>query len=268
MKKTLRTLLLATVAGVALFGQKQPQVKSPKEGEALQALFNATDPEARMAAAENVLTKFADTEFKVIVLQVAAESAKEKNEPARMITYGERLLEADPNNYTALMVMAKAYADQTREFDLDKNEKLAKLDKYTTAALPAIAAAQKPNPQVTDDQWKMAKQQYQAEVFQSMIKGAAVRKKYDDVIGKLRETSAAEPDNYFAMALLGQAYQQSGKSDDAIATLDKVAASAADPQIKQFAASIRKQAAESKAKSGGAAAPAATPAPTPAAPKP
>lgn len=47
---------------------KQPQVKGPKESEAIQAMFASQDPDARIAAAMNLVTKFSETDFKAIAL--------------------------------------------------------------------------------------------------------------------------------------------------------------------------------------------------------
>ena len=55
--------ILALVTGTSgLMAQKQPTPKSQKEVEALQAMFNAQDPDTRIKAAEDLLTKFADTQ--------------------------------------------------------------------------------------------------------------------------------------------------------------------------------------------------------------
>ena len=121
--RTRIALSFALVAGLAL-GQAQPKPKSQKEVEAIQAIFNAQDPDGRIAAAENLLTNFADTEFKAIALQVAAASAQQKNDFEKMVVYAERTLEADPKNYAAMLMLANGIAQRTREFDLDKEEKL------------------------------------------------------------------------------------------------------------------------------------------------
>src|SRR5690348_11033297 len=93
---------LVLAGGTMLAAVKQPQPKSPKEQEALMAVFNTQDPDARIAAVENLLTKFADTEFKAVALQIAAASAQQKNDFEKMVLYSERTLEADPANYAAM----------------------------------------------------------------------------------------------------------------------------------------------------------------------
>src|SRR5919202_6761469 len=98
---------------------KQPQPKSQKEVDALMAIQNAQDPDARMAAIDNLLKNFADTEFKVALLQLAAASAQQKGDVDKMIIYSERALEADPNSYQAMLMIATGTAQRTREHDID-----------------------------------------------------------------------------------------------------------------------------------------------------
>ncbi len=59
----------------------QPKPKSQKEVDAIKAdLQHAQTPDARIAAVENLVTKFADTEFKAIALRAAAEAAQQKGD--------------------------------------------------------------------------------------------------------------------------------------------------------------------------------------------
>jgi len=74
MKRMILTGALALVAGVSsLMAQsappKAPAPKSKDELAALQALVNArSNPDATIKAAEELMTKFADTEFKDMAL--------------------------------------------------------------------------------------------------------------------------------------------------------------------------------------------------------
>ena len=140
--RTRIAISFALVAGLAL-GQAQPKPKSQKEVEAIQAIFSAQDPDGRIAAAEKLLTDFADTEFKAIALQVAAASAQQKNDFEKMVVYAERTLEADPKNYAAMLMLANGIAQRTREFDLDKEEKLTRSEKYAKNAMDIVKTAAK-----------------------------------------------------------------------------------------------------------------------------
>lgn len=243
---TTGALLLASSLG---FAAKPPQPKSQKEAEAVMAIMNAQDPDARIAAAENLIAKFADTEYKAVALQLAAFSAQQKNDHEKMILYAERTLEADPQNYSAMLMMASGLAQKTREFDLDKEEKLTKADKFAKSAIDLIAKAEKPNPQVTDEQWTAAKKDYEAQAHEALAMAAVVRKKYDVAISEFNTslTTASQADPATMVRLIS-AYNQAGKPDDAIALADKLLASPGlHPQIKQIAENEKAAAAKIKA---------------------
>jgi tetratricopeptide (TPR) repeat protein len=257
-------LSFALVAG-AVFGQAQPKPKSQKEVEAIQAIFNAQDPDSRIAAAEKLLTNFADTEFKAIALQVAAASAQQKNDYEKMTVYAERTLEADPKNYPAMLMLATGLAQRTREFDLDKEEKLARSEKYAKQAMEIVKTAPKPRPDLPDADWEAAKQNYTAQGYEALGLAAMVRKKYDDAATQFQAavTASPEPATYVRLAA---AYNLANKPDQAIAALDKLnAAPDVHPSIKTAAAQERNNAIKLKGGAGAAkpAAPAGTPTPAP-----
>ena len=259
MKNRITGTLLATVcaAGIISAQPKAPQAKSQKEVDALMAIQNATTPDARLAAIDNLLTKFADTEFKVMALNMAAATAQQKGDTDKMIIYAERTLEADPKSYSAMLMLAQAWAGRTKEFDLDKEEKLGKAEKYAKDSLTALQTAEKFRPDITDEQWAAYKKDSIAQAHEALGSVAMTRKKYDVAIAeyKLALDNAASPDPA-TMVRLGAAYSQSGKHDEAIAQLDKVLAIPdAHPQVKQVAQAEKARAVAAK----GGAKPAAPP---------
>ncbi len=240
----------------------QPQVKSQAEAQAVMAMFQAPDPDARIKAAEELITKFADTDFKPTALFFTAISYQQKNDTENTIVYAERALEADPNHYQAMLTLASATALRTREFDLDREEKLARAEKYANQALEIIKTAPRPNPNITDEQWSNAKKDFSAQAYEALALAALVRKDFDKGIGLFKKSLevAATPDATTSIRL-GNAYTRAGKYDEAIATLDKVMADPSAPaEIKQFAQAEKARAVQ--AKSGPPAGATPTPAPT------
>jgi tetratricopeptide (TPR) repeat protein len=232
--------------------QKGPAPKSPKELEALQALFGAQDPDARIKAGEELITKFADTEFKGTALYLIAASYDQKNDFEKTIVWGERALEADPKNFSTMNMLAGAIAKNSKDTDLDLEEKLGRAEKYAKTAAETVATAEKPNPQLTDEQWAAAKQDIVAQSHEVLGMSAMLRKKYDAAITEFKtsiEKSASQDQT--TSIRLARAYTASGKHDDAIALLDKLMADPATPaQVKQFAQADRVRAIQ--AKGGGA----------------
>ena len=236
----------------------QPQPKSAEEQQGLQAIFQATDADGRIKAAEDFLVKFPDSQFKGFVLMVTAEMYRQKNDFDKMVIYGERALEADPKNYMAMIMLGQGLAQRTREFDLDREEKLGRAEKYANTALEILKTAPRPRPDITDQQWAQARKEFEGQAHEALGMAALVRKKYDAAISEFRTAieSSASPDPA-TQVRLATALNQSGKPDEAITILEKVMADPnAHPVVKQFAQAERARAVQAK---GGGAKPASPP---------
>lgn len=259
MTHALRILAAITFAAALSFGQKAPQPKSQKEVEALMAIQNAQTPDARIKAVEDLLTKFADTEFKPMALQLAMQSAQQKSDHALTVAYAERVLEADPKSYFATITLAGDTVQTTREFDLDKEEKLAKAEKYAHQTLDLIATAQKPRPDLSDEQWEGAKKDVIRQSHDVLGLVAMQRKKFDVAITEFKTAVDTTPEPT-SIIRLGEAYLSAGKPDEAIAQFTRAESMSDLPQ--QFKARIQAKKAEAeKMKSGAGAKPAGSQAP-------
>ena len=238
---------------------KGPAPKSADELKALQALFATSGkPDETIAAAENVLTKFADTDFKDTVLFMEAEAYRQKGDREKLQIYAERALAANPNHFQADLMLAESIVQQTREHDLDRDEKLAKADKYARDGIAAVNAAAKPNPQLTDQQWEDVKKDLIAQGHDALGMSAIQSKKFDVSITELKMAveGAAHPEPAYQIRL-ASAYQGAGKNDEAIELAEKVMNDPTNPpQIKSVAQSVR--AAAVVAKRGGSGQPAGT----------
>ncbi len=210
---------------------EQPQIKSQEDLEAIQAIMNALDPASRIQAADELVNKFADSEFKGFALQMAAVSAQMLNDFEKLMIYGERTVEADPNNYVALLAMSGGLAQTTREFDLDRDEKLKKAEDYSAKALEILETAPRPNEQVNDAMWKQVKGDFRAQAYESYGMIALVRKEYPKAVENFKKSidEGATP-NPGTKVRLASAYNQVGNHNEAIVVLDEVLT---DPQLIQ-----------------------------------
>jgi len=240
MKKImLRGALALAVALPGLLAQPKP--KSQAELDALKTMFGAQTPDARIAAAENVLTKFTDSDFKATALYFEAVSYDQKRDYEHTVVFGERTVEADPKHYQAMILLAGVIAQHTKEFDLDREEKLAQVRKYANNALELIKDAPKPNPNLTDDQWNEAKKDFTSQAYAALGMGDLAAKKYDAAEKEFKQSieSTDKPDPA-TIVRLGKAYSDDGKYDEAIAQFDKVMAMQdISPQIRQVAQAER-----------------------------
>jgi tetratricopeptide (TPR) repeat protein len=231
---------LAAVAG-SLWAQKPPAPKSQKELDAVKAMFAASQagPDQTIAAAEALITGFADTEFKELALFFEARSYQQKNDMVKAQVYGERVLEINPKNFQTTLMLGEVMAQSTRENDLDKEEKLTKAEKYLKDTIENLKAAPKPNPQMADKEWDDARQQMAAEAHSGLGLCALTRKKYDVAAAEFKTASDMDPQPAF-LVREASALQSLGKNDEAIAICDKLLADPQlHPQIKGVAQNVR-----------------------------
>jgi hypothetical protein len=275
MKGSIRNIAALTWAALALgysplWAQKP---KSQKEQQAILAVQMAKAPDERVAAVEKVLTDFADTEFKVALLTVAIQAEQQKGDYPQIVFYGERLLKDDPNNAYALVNLGAETARRTRENDLDKDEQLAKADKWAKAGIEAAKTMPKVAAAETDEDLDHDRKDMQAQGYVALGMADVVRRNFDGAAENYRKSIEVEATpNAATLVRLAQVYINTGKLDNASFTLDKaINAPNAPDQIKSIATNLKNEVAKRKAaaaaKSGAAPSPAApapaTPAPAP-----
>ena len=260
MKRIMNTALIVLMAGAATLvaqqkgASKGPMPKSKGESEAVSALIAAQqkgDADAVITAAENLVTKYKDTEYRATALYLEAIAYQQKGDKDKMQVYLERTLAADPKNLQAPLMLSEMTIQGAREHDLDLNDKLAKAEKYANDAIANINGADKPNPALTDQQWDEAKKDMLAEAHDALGLSALQRKSYDQAITEFKTAvdGAAHPQPAYEVRL-ASAYQQAGKNDEAITVAEKVMNEQQAPQqIRSVAQAIRAQAVV--AKNGG-----------------
>jgi len=272
MKRTILAGILAVAAGASgLLAQKPPTPQSPApaqskgpapkskgEQDALVAMLNAQGmPDKVIEAAEALLMKYADTDFKDVALFMEATAYQQKGDLDKTQVFAERALDANPKNFQASLLLAEAITQHTRDTDLDRDDKLARASKYANQTIASITAAVKPNPQLADQQWEDARKDIIAESHESIGMGALIAKKYDNAITELKAAvdGMAQPQPAFRVRL-ASAYQAAGKWDEAIAQAEVVMADAQAPtQVKQLAQAIRAGAVVAKQKATGQSTP-------------
>jgi tetratricopeptide (TPR) repeat protein len=251
LKNLFLRVVTGSVAAAFLLAQdKQPAPKSQKEVDALNAMFKATDNDGRIKAANELLTKFADTDFKALALYMIATSYNEKKDTTNTIVYGERVVEADGKSALgahARVMIATSLAMTTKEFDFDKEEKLGRADKLSKEAVEVVKTAPKFNPSLTEEQWDQAKKGYTAEAYVAQGMTATVRKNWNDAIANYKLGAETDPSNSATWVRLGAAQVSGAKYDDAIATLDKVIAMpGVDAAVLNYAKAEKEKAVKAK----------------------
>jgi tetratricopeptide (TPR) repeat protein len=225
-------------------GPKPLTVKSKGEADAVMAFQTALqsqNPDTIIKAADDLLTKYADSDFKTFALYYSAEAYNMKNDYDKTVIFAERTLQSDPKHYQAMLLLAGAMAQRTREHDLDKEEKLGTVEKYVKQADELVKTAPKPNPNLTDEQWEMLKKNFTSQGLEALGLAALARNQYDKAADQFKQAMELDATpNPGTMLRLAIAYEKSRKYDDALAALDKVMAMPnLHPQIKQVAQAER-----------------------------
>jgi len=225
-------------AGSLAMGQKVSQ----KEAEAWNGVIAAATPDAKIAAVDNLISKFKDTQFKSAALMMAGDAYQRKGDAANAIVYGNRALEADPKNFQAMLLVSGQLAQMTKEFDLDKDEKLKQASKLANDAITTINAAAKPNPQLPDDQWAAVKKDMVSQAHETLGVIASIDKKWDTAITEFKTAidDAAQPEPS-TMVRLTATYNIAMKYDEAGAMADKVLANPNVPDNLKKMAQDQKQ---------------------------
>ncbi|HVY92591.1 MAG TPA: hypothetical protein VHA14_07580 [Bryobacteraceae bacterium] len=209
-----------------------PHPKSPEENAALLAMFRAQDPDSQIKAAQDILDKYPDTDYKAQVLLVQAQAYHAKKDDPKAIVVGEESLAIDPKSYEALLLLSEIYSRTTRSTDLDMDDRLAKSDKYAHDALTVLATAEKPKPDISDEQWAGVKQGESERAYVSLGLSAILKKKYDEAKTDLDKAMSLYPDP-LDMLYIERAYTAAKRYDDALTWIAKVEANPS-PDAAQF----------------------------------
>ena len=224
MRKTTAILTLTGIVllAAAAWGQNPPRMKSQKELDAWNAINAAPSVDSQLQKIDDFLTAFADSDYKLILLDRAVELAANKKDYPLTMAWGQRDLDVNPTSYVAMLALARVTADTTKEFDLDKDQKLAQAEKWANGALDALKTATKPAA-YSEQRWPDLVKYWQSSGYQSLGLIAMVRKKYDVAVAEFQKAFDISPEPVY-LVHVGEANLKAAKYDDAIAAFDKVLA--------------------------------------------
>ncbi|MGD0617111.1 MAG: hypothetical protein ABSB67_05570 [Bryobacteraceae bacterium] len=265
-----KTAILAALTGsvllaIAAFGQNPPRPKSQKELDGLKAIDGAPSLDVKLQKTDDFLAAFPDSDYKQYLLDRAAEIAADKNDYPVAMAWGQRDLDGNPNSFVAMLSLAKVTASTTKEFDLDKEKKLADAEKWANGALDLLKSVPRPT-WFTEDKWPQVKKYYESSGHQTLGLIAMDRKKYDVAAAEFQTAFDILPEPAYLIHV-GEASIRGGKYDNAIAAYDKVLATPdLNPVVKQVAEREKNEALRHKGVPPAAPAAPATPAASPAPP--
>ena len=119
-------------------GKRPPQAKTQPEFEAYKAAMAQTDPAALEKAADDFATKFPESELRPLLYTATMQRYQQANNGEKMLEMGRKVLSIDPDDPGALVGVAQALAEQTRDTDLDKDQKIAEAKKDAERCLVTV----------------------------------------------------------------------------------------------------------------------------------
>ena len=127
-----------TQAQPATGGQRMLQAKSQEEMKAYQDAMAKTDPAQVATAASEFAAKYPASELKASLFMRAMSLYGQANNNEKVIEEGRKAIAADPTNPVALVQVASALAETSRETDLDRDDRLNEAAKDAHTAIDNI----------------------------------------------------------------------------------------------------------------------------------
>ena len=119
-------------------GKRPPAAKTQPEFEAYKAAIAQTDPATLEKSADDFATKFPDSELRAMLYTGAMQRYQQANNADKMMEMAKKILAIDADDPAALVGVAQALAERTRDTDLDKDQRLAEAKKDAERALVTI----------------------------------------------------------------------------------------------------------------------------------
>jgi tetratricopeptide (TPR) repeat protein len=119
-------------------GKRPPQAKTQPEFDAFNVATKNTDPAALEKAADDFAAKFPDSELRELLYKAAMRGYQNANNRDKALDMGRKCLTYDPNDPEALITVAEALTESTRDTDLDRDQRLDEASKAAQKSLQTV----------------------------------------------------------------------------------------------------------------------------------
>jgi tetratricopeptide (TPR) repeat protein len=201
--------------------------KRKAEDDAFKAVNEAHggDPTHQISLGEDFITKYPDSAYLSGVYTVLMNDYMAINQQDKMLAAGEKAIELNPDDITALDLMAVTLSRRPGATPAETAQRYQKAEDYGKHAIEIIPKLQKPAG-VTDDAFAKMKSDGLSMAHSGLGLVYFQRQKYSDAAAELSQAVqlASNPDvvDYY---MLGNASVQTSHFSDAIAAYDKCAVS-------------------------------------------
>jgi tetratricopeptide (TPR) repeat protein len=234
LRRTLFSMMLLSVALVAQqpagsnnkqvqpAGKHVPQAKTHPEFNDYNAAYATAGGAAAEKAADEFAAKYPASELKAFLYSKAMHEYQNENNPAKMLSVGEKVLQLDPDNSIALVLTATVLSDSLNDSDTDRQAKIARVKKNATRALETVDSAFVPPANATPEQVTAYKSTLQSMAHSAL--GIVALKTGDDATAENElklstKLNLTEPDPYLWYHLaLAQDHQK--KYPEALASIN------------------------------------------------
>ena len=129
-----------------------PQAKTHAEFNDYNAAYATAGGASSEKAADEFAAKYPGSELKAYLYAKAMHEFQNENNPAKMLSVGEKVLQLDPDNSIALVLTATVLADGLNDADTDRQAKIGEARKNATRALDTVDSGFVPPANATPEQ--------------------------------------------------------------------------------------------------------------------
>ena len=129
-----------------------PQAKTHPEFNDYNTAYAITGGTASEKAADEFAAKYPASELKAFLYSKAMHEYQNENNPAKMLSVGEKVLQLDPDNSIALVLTATVLADSLSDADTDRQAENRASKKNATRALETVDSSFVPPANATPEQ--------------------------------------------------------------------------------------------------------------------
>lgn len=227
MKQILSVIVAGLVCVAALLAQ-MPQFKSQEEIDAFMKVQGALTAEERASAGADFLAQHPKSEAVGLASYMTMLAYQQLNDFDNMLLYGDMVLDGNPQagvKVGTLISLANAIPLRTREFDLDKEEKLGKAEDYAKEAMGLIPTITKMDPNISDDEWLATKMDFMSQCHEAVGAVELKRENFSEAEASLRKALEMSPSpTPFTMFNLATALSKQGKNAEAAEFADRCTA--------------------------------------------
>jgi tetratricopeptide (TPR) repeat protein len=199
-------------AGQQAAGQQKPEqskktIKDPAEYNAYMAAVNAKDANSKAAALESFLQTYPNSVIKEDALELLMKTYQQLNNVPKIEETGTKLLQVNPNNLTALALMAylKRFQGLGQTDPAQATALLSQAGEFGQRGLQQLESAPKPEG-YPDADWAKMKDSFKA-IFAAAVGNMQLsQKNYQAAIPNLQEALKANPNDYITTYQLAVSY--------------------------------------------------------------